>query len=124
MQYRGWEFGCLEVDDSLILSGSAERTGARFKFEVDLVRFDCDPYDALDVYENGIPNVEAQRVLCGFVNDNLLGAALSAIGSARDRLNVFIADELSRGWDSRGTHWGAESDMIRLSKKEPVCLTR
>lgn len=101
MQYKIWEFDELMVDNSLTLSGRAESNGGGFVFLVDLVKmFTQQEYVSVTCVK-GISHEFARRVTADFVMDRLYVAALSAIGSARDRLNDFIADELGCGREGR-----------------------
>lgn len=95
MQYKGWEFGHLRVTDNLRLVGSASSGPSRFEFRVDLARFVEDANMEVTMIR-GLCD-DSYELVIGFVTDKFLGAVQSAIGSARDRLNDFIADELEDG---------------------------
>lgn len=96
-----WEFDELRVDNSLTLSGRAESNGGGFVFRVDLVTTVAQQDRISVTCVKGISHEFARRVTADFVMDRLYGAALSAIGSARDRLNDFIDDELGCGREGR-----------------------
>lgn len=99
MRYKIWEFDELRVDNSLTLSGRAESNGDGFVFRVDLVTTVAQQDRISVTCVKGISHEFARRVTADFVMDRLYGAALSAIGSARDRLNDFSSPT---SWVARG----------------------
>lgn len=97
MKYKDWIICDLKATDSLQLLGTANRHDAKFKFQVDLVSLVGGGWDAFVEVVFGVSDTEARSVALDFADERIRGAAQSAIESARDRLNDFIADELEDG---------------------------
>lgn len=97
MKYKDWIICDLEVDDSLVLSGRAEREGESFLFSANLAKMAVQTGFVGVRSVSGVEYRIAFGIASCFVGDVLYGAARSAVESARDRLNDFIADELEDG---------------------------
>lgn len=97
MKYKDWVICDLKVTDDLYLFGTASKPDAKFKFQINLVSFLMDEWDAFCETTCGISYRDAEMVALDFADEKIRGAAQSVIESARDRLSDYISDELEGG---------------------------